>query len=65
MKDHTFDLMIVYETEDTSTEDDLTLFSELIKTGECWRLQGHYGRTAQSLIDEGWISPAGEILRTA
>jgi hypothetical protein len=40
----------------------LELFSELIKTGQAWRLQGHYGRTARAIIDAGYISKDGEIL---
>ena len=29
----------------------------LIDTGVCWRLQGWFGRTAQSLIDQGFVLP--------
>ena len=65
MKDSTFDLMIAYETEDDiSNEKILRLFSELVKSGDAWRLQGHYGQTAKSLIDGRVISPAGQILQT-
>jgi hypothetical protein len=42
-------------------EDVLVLFSHLISTGTVWILQGSYGRTAETLISQGFISEAGEI----
>jgi len=38
----------------------LELFSELIKNGMAWTLQGSYGRTASALIDAGYISEDGK-----
>ena len=35
----------------------------LIKSGQCWKLQGWYGRTAQFLIDNNIISIKGDILK--
>lgn len=54
--------IIEYESGELSEEGFMDLFSHLIQTGQCWTLQGHYGRTAQSLIDNGYISKTGEIL---
>ena len=57
------DLIIEYESGELSPEHTLTLFAELVRTGYAWTLQGHYGRTAQGLIDEGYISKTGTILK--
>lgn len=56
-----FLLIMQYEQGDLSAYDTLTLFGHLVATGMAWRLQGHYGRTAQALIDRGAITPEGLI----
>ena len=48
-------LIIAYEGGELSAEDTLRLFAKLIKSGLAWQLQGHYGRTAASLIEH--LSP--------
>ena len=45
--------IIEYEQGQMSEERMIDFFQELINSGIAWQLQGHYGRTAQSLIDEG------------
>lgn len=57
---HTIDAMVAYETGDLPDEEIIALFRELVETGLAWQLQGHYGRTAQALIDAGWIDPPEE-----
>ena len=57
------DLIIQYETGELAPENTLKLFAELVRTGQAWSLQGQYGRTAQGLIDAGYISKAGKILK--
>jgi len=57
------DLIIAYENGELSDNDTLKLFSILIKDGLVWNLQGSYGRTATTLIDNGYISKEGKILR--
>jgi len=39
----------------------LELFSELIRTGMAWQLQGHYQRVAYDLIDGDYIDTDGNI----
>jgi len=41
----------------------LNLFSELVKSGTVWKLQGSYGRTAAALIENGYLDKHGNILR--
>lgn len=43
-------------------EDELNAWSTLIANGDCWRLQGFYGRFAAQLIDNGIIASDGQIL---
>lgn len=51
-----------YEAGDLSEQETVLLFADLIRSGLAWSLQGHYGRTAASLIENGVISPEGEVL---
>lgn len=52
----------MYERGELDGHGALQLFAALIKTGEAWQLQGHYGRTCDRMIKEGWITPEGEII---
>jgi hypothetical protein len=56
-------LIMEYEGGELSTEDTLKLFSILVKNQMVWSLQGHYGRTAQALIDASWLDEQGNILK--
>ncbi len=53
--------VIEYETGEMTVGETLQFFADLIKSGECWKLQGHYGRTAQALIDSGFITADGNL----
>jgi len=55
------DKIIQFESGEISEQDFLSLFSELIKSGLAWSLQGFYGRTAAALIDQGIIDKKGVI----
>ena len=55
------DMIMAYESGELNDKETLKLFAELIKSGQAWTLQGHYGRTARALIDDNWISGSGEV----
>lgn len=56
------DSLIRYEQGDLNETEFLDFFALLIKTGQAWTLQGHYGRTAQGLIENGLITQKGEVV---
>jgi ribosomal protein S27E len=58
--DASVDKIIAYEQGDLSEEDTIALFQELINSGLAWKLQGHYGRTAKQLIDDGYCTMPGK-----
>lgn len=45
-----------YEQGDMSEDDTIAFFQALIDSGMAWKLQGHYGRTAQQLIEAGYCT---------
>jgi len=53
--------IIAYEQGELDEEEALALFADLIRTGLAWKLQGHYGRTAKAFIDNGVITPQGNL----
>lgn len=50
--------IVRYETGEGSEEETIALFQELINTGMAWQLQGHYGRMAAHLIEQGVCNEA-------
>ena len=49
------DDVIAYESGEMSEEQMIEFFQELVDSGMAWQLQGHYGRTAQALIEAGVV----------
>ena len=47
------DKIIKYENGSMTNEETIKFFQELIDSGMAWKLQGHYGRTATHLLEEG------------
>lgn len=57
------DDIVRYEDGAMSDEEIVKFFAELVKSGMAWKLQGHYGRTAASLIQAGYLDRNGKILK--
>ena len=55
------DRIMSYEMGFMDDAETLKLFSELISNKMVWSMQGHYGRTASALINDGWIDSDGSI----
>lgn len=49
------------EGENATAEEQLEAWAYLIKTGQCWTLQGWFGRNAKALIESGYITESGVI----
>lgn len=49
--------LIAYEEGQITGEDEIALFQQLIDTGTCWHLDGHYHRVAATPIEAGLIKP--------
>lgn len=57
----TIDKIMDYEDGQMSFGEVISFFSELIKSGLAWKLQGSYGRTAHSMITNGYLTNDGEL----
>lgn len=57
MANNLVDRIIDYETGTLSKGETIKLFQYLVDSGMAWRLQGHYGRMAEALIEAGLVKP--------
>lgn len=59
--------LVAYETGQLDGIQVVALFQQLLDTGMIYVLGGHYQRTAQEFLREGWItrSPAKKVRRRA
>lgn len=46
-------IMTLEENEDATLLDQACAMQSLINSGQCWQLQGSYGRMAMSMIEDG------------
>tara|TARA_R100000231_G_scaffold55603_3_gene46390 strand:+ start:1068 stop:1292 length:225 start_codon:yes stop_codon:yes gene_type:complete len=60
-EDNRVDYICDYEMGMLNEIDTIHLFANLIETGMAWSLQGHYGRTANALIQNDLIDNKGNI----
>jgi len=52
-----FEKVCKYEEGKMSEEEIISFFQELVNSGVAWTLQGHYGRMAMHLIEDGLVTP--------
>jgi hypothetical protein len=54
--------LIEWEAGELNEKETTHLFSDLIKSGLAWQLQGCYGRQAVRMIEAGILDKRGNIL---
>lgn len=55
------DDIIAFENNEMDEDRVVEFFQSMIDSGVVWQLQGHYGRTAASLIEAGLCTDPREI----
>ena len=59
-RDFVGDIM-AYEGGEMSEEDAIKMFQKLVDSGDVWRLQGSYGRTAMAMLEAGVIKKPKKV----
>lgn len=57
--------IIAYEEGELDEDETIALFQKLVDSGLCWTLQGHYGRTAVDLLEQGLLVNTPEATERA
>lgn len=55
MRETLVDKILAYEAGTMTGNEAVAFFQDLVDSGLAWKLQGHYGRVAESLIRQGLI----------
>ena len=53
--------IIKYESGEMGLGEMVQFFADMIKSGDVWSLQGHYGRNATAIIEAGIVDREGNI----
>ena len=56
------DQIMDYESGELNDKEIIEMFSDMVKSGNAWSLQGHYGRTAEVFIFNEILDKQGNIL---
>jgi len=56
------DQIMEYESGELNDKGIIEMYSEMVKTGVAWKLQGSYGRTAEAFIFNEVLDAEGNIL---
>lgn len=56
------DKIIAFESGELGGRETIDLFSELVRSGLAYSLQGFYGRFAERLIKAGYLDRSGTVL---
>jgi hypothetical protein len=59
---YSLEQVLKFEDGEMDKTETVEFFSELVKCGDAWRLQGMYGRMASQLIDAGYLDSQGNML---